>query len=308
MGIVAREFGSLITAMVTGFDADGELDLGATVEVAKFLQASGNTALVVTGTTGEASTLTDSEKIALWEAVSHNVTIPVLAGAGSNDTPHSVHMTKAATQVGVAGILAVAPYYNRPPQSGILGHFEAVASATTLPVIVYDIPVRTGRKVAPETLYQLVARAPNVLALKDAAGNPAATAEICAQLGSKFDIYSGDDALTLPLLSIGASGVIGVATHWASRFFAAMMDSFAQGEVSRATAINAALFGSYNYETSESAPNPIPTKVMMRQLGFAVGQCRLPLGAPREGLELEAARVLAELKGAGEDLMIKADF
>ena len=308
MGIVAREFGSLITAMVTAFDADGELDLGATVEVAKFLEASGNSALVLTGTTGEASTLTDSEKIAIWEAVANNVTIPVIAGSGSNDTPHSAHMTRAASETGVAAILAVAPYYNRPPQSGILGHFEAIASSTSLPVIIYDIPIRTGRKVAAETLYQLVARNTNVVALKDAAGSPAATAEVAAHLGAQFDIYSGDDSLTLPLLSIGAAGVIGVATHWASPFFAEMIAAFARGDTSRAIAVNAALFGSYNYETSESAPNPIPTKVMMRQLGFSVGACRLPLGAPREGLEIEAARVLAELKGAGEDLMIKANF
>ena len=304
MGFVAREFGSLITAMVTAFDSDGGLDIGATIEVAKFLEDQGNTALVLTGTTGEASTLTDIEKITIWEAVTHSVTIPVIAGAGSNDTPHSIHMTKAATGVGVAGILGVAPYYNRPPQSGILGHFEAVANATKLPVIVYDIPVRTGRKVAAETIYALAERNSNVLALKDAAGNPGASAEVIAFLGPEFDIYSGDDSLTLPLMAVGAVGVIGVATHWATGLFRAMLDAFVVGDNNRAIAINKALLGSYAYETSDSAPNPIPAKVMMRQLGFAVGQCRLPLDAPREGLELEAAKVLAELKSSCEELNI----
>ena len=308
MGTAADLFGPVITAMVTAFDDGGALDVDKTVRIARFLQSQGNTALVLTGTTGEASTLTDDEKIAIWEAVVAAVTIPVVAGSGSNDTAHSVHMTAAAERVGAAGILAVAPYYNRPAQSGMAGHFRAVANATKLPVVLYDIPVRTGRKVAGETVVALANELPNLVALKDAAGSPAATAELLGQAKRGFDVYSGDDSLTLPLLSIGAAGVIGVATHWATPYFAAMVDAFAGGDVARAAEINRALVPSYNFETSEAAPNPIPTKAMMSLLGHAAGDCRLPLGQGPDWLAGKAAGVLAGLADAGAELDIKVTF
>jgi 4-hydroxy-tetrahydrodipicolinate synthase len=163
-------FGQVLTAMITPFDTNGALDLAEAVRLAKWLQDNGNDGLVISGTTGESSTLTDAEKLALWEAVIGAVTIPVIAGSGSNDTAHSIHLTKEVTKMGAAGILAVGPYYNRPPQSGMAAHITAMANATTLPVIIYDIPVRTGRKISTQTLAMLANTVPNIKALKDAAG------------------------------------------------------------------------------------------------------------------------------------------
>ena len=173
-------FGNVLTAMVTPFDASGALDLDGAQRLAKWLQANGNDGLVIAGTTGEAPVLTDNERLSLFAAVTEAVTIPVIAGTGTNDTLHSIHMTKEASKLGVAGLLVVAPYYNRPPQSGIEAHIRAVAAASDLPIIVYDIPVRTGRKISTSTLLKLAHDVPTVVALKDAAGNPAETANVIA--------------------------------------------------------------------------------------------------------------------------------
>ena len=219
-------FGQVLTAMITPFDASGALDLNEAVRLAKWLQDNGNDGLVISGTTGESSTLTDAEKLSLWEAVINAVTIPVIAGSGSNDTAHSVHMTKEVTKLGAAGILAVGPYYNRPPQSGLAGHITAMANATTLPVVIYDIPVRTGRKISTQTLAKLANTVPNIKALKDAAGAPAETANLMAQVPKDFELYSGDDGLTLAFLAYGGTGVIGVATHWSALEHQAMISAF----------------------------------------------------------------------------------
>ena len=169
-------FGRVVTAMVTPFDSNGALDLDAAQRLARWLQDQGNDGLVVAGTTGEAPVLTDRERLDLFAAVVEAVSIPVIAGTGTNDTYHSIHMTQEATKLGVAGLLVVTPYYNRPPQSGIFGHIQAVAESSHLPVVVYDIPVRTGRKIATSTLVKLAHDIANVVALKDAAGNPGETA------------------------------------------------------------------------------------------------------------------------------------
>ena len=217
-------FGRVITAMVTPFDANGALDLDGARRLARWLQDNGNDALVVAGTTGEAPVLTDNERLSLFAAVAEAVTIPVIAGTGTNDTLHSIHMTKEATKLGVAGLLVVAPYYNRPPQSGIEAHVRAVAEASHLPVVVYDIPARTGRKINTSTLLKLASDVKNVVALKDAAGNPAETANVISNAPDGFEVYSGDDGLTLPLMAVGAVGVIGVATHWAAADHQRMFD------------------------------------------------------------------------------------
>src|SRR2546423_11380612 len=193
-------FGAVVTAMATPFDDDGRLDLDGAVRLARWLTEHGNEGLVVAGTTGEAPVLSDDEKVDLWRAVVEAVTVPVIAGAGSNDTAHSVELTKRATDVGAAGILAVTPYYSRPPQTGIEAHFRAIAGATDLPVMLYDIPVRAGRKIAHETLVRLARQVPNVLAVQDAAGNPGASAALLADTPDEFELYSGDDNMTLPLL------------------------------------------------------------------------------------------------------------
>ena len=284
-------FGRVLTAMVTPFAADGSLDVDEAVRLARWLADNGNDGLVVSGTTGESSTLTDDEKLTLWREVAAAVTIPVVAGTGSNDTAHSVHLTAEASRLGIAGVLAVGPYYNRPSQSGIEAHIRAMAGATTLPVVVYDIPVRTGRKIATTTLVRLAREVANIRALKDAAGNPAETAVVMAQAPADFDLYSGDDGLTLALLAHGAAGVIGVATHWSAPEHQRMIAAFAAGDHALARRINDVLLESYAFETGDENPNPIPTKVMMNHLGFAVGECRLPMGPPPAGLAERAARV-----------------
>ncbi|MDQ3569767.1 MAG: 4-hydroxy-tetrahydrodipicolinate synthase [Actinomycetota bacterium] len=297
MAIPGR-MGAVVTAMVTPFGDDGVLDLDAAATVARWLADNGSEAIVAAGTTGEGAVLSDEEKRQLWRVTAEAVTIPVIAGAGSNDTRHSVELTKEAEQAGVAGVLAVTPYYNRPSQAGIEAHFRAVAGATRLPVLLYDIPSRTGRKVAHETLLRLAREVGNVVGVKDAAGDVAASARLIAEAPDGFDVYSGDDALTLALCAVGASGVIGVATSWAGRLHGEMMAAFAKGDVDEARRLNAALLESFAYETSELAPNPVPAKAMMRVLSLPVGQCRLPMGPAPEGLEDRAREVLAGLGDA----------
>ena len=291
-------FGQVLTAMVTPFRGDGSLDIDEAVRLARWLQDNGNDGLVVSGTTGESSTLTDDEKLSLWEAVAGAVTVPVIAGSGSNDTAHSVHLTREATKLGVAGILAVGPYYNRPSQAGMVAHITAMAAATALPVVVYDIPVRTGRKISTASLARLANEVTNVVALKDAAGNPAETANLMSMVPAGFELYSGDDGLTLAFLAYGGVGVIGVATHWSAPEHQNMINAFRAGDVQGARRWNDVLLESYAFETGDDNPNPIPSKVMMNHLGFSVGECRLPMGPPPAGLAERAATVHANLERA----------
>jgi len=295
---VSGRFGAVVTAMVTPFDDDGALDLDAAITVARWLSDNGSDGVVVAGTTGEVAVLSDDEKRELWRVVAEAVTIPVIAGAGSNDTRHSAELTRDAQHAGVAGVLAVTPYYNRPSQAGIEAHFRAVAGATSLPVLIYDIPSRTGRKVAHETLLRLARDVPNVVGVKDAAGDVSASARLVAEAPEGFDLYSGEDGLTLGLCAIGAAGVIGVAANWTGRLHGEMLAAFAKGDVDEARRVNASLLESYSYETSETAPNPVPAKAMMRVLGLPVGQCRLPMGPAPDGLEDTARVVLANLGDA----------
>ncbi|MFZ9394122.1 MAG: 4-hydroxy-tetrahydrodipicolinate synthase [Ilumatobacteraceae bacterium] len=291
-------FGQVLTAMITPFTADGALNIDEAVRLARWLEANGNDGLVVSGTTGESSTLTDSEKLELWDAVIKAVSIPVIAGSGSNDTAHSVHLTKEVTALGAAGILAVGPYYNRPSQAGLVAHITAMAGATNLPGGVYDIPVRRGRKISTASLARLANEVKNVRALKDAAGAPAETANLMSMVPRDFDLYSGDDGLTLAFLAYGGVGVIGVATHWSAPEHQRMITSFRNGDVDGARRMNDILLESYAYETGDDNPNPIPSKVMMNHLGFDVGECRLPMGPPPAGLAERAAQVHANLEKA----------
>jgi 4-hydroxy-tetrahydrodipicolinate synthase len=288
-------FGRVVTAMVTPFDESGALDVAAAAELARWLVAHGNDGLVLAGSTGEGSVLDDDEKVALWQAVRAAVDVPLVAGSTSNDTAHSVHLTKLAAATGVDGILLVTPYYNRPSQAGIEAHVRTVAAATDLPVLIYDIPIRTGRKIATDTLLRLATEVPNVVGLKDAAGNPAETAKLIAHAPAGFDVYSGDDNFTLPLLASGAIGVIGVATHWIGARAGQLLDAFEAGDVEKARRINAELLPSFDFEASDEAPNPLPAKALMRALGFPVGQCRLPMGDAPAGLDERAAALVAEL-------------
>jgi 4-hydroxy-tetrahydrodipicolinate synthase len=291
----APRFGAVITAMVTPFDAEGAIDLDAATALARWLVEHGSDGLVVSGTTGEGPVLSDAEKRDLWRAVAEAVTVPVIAGTGTNDTAHSIELTRAAADAGVDAVLVVTPYYNRPSQAGLLEHFSAVAGATGLPVMLYDIPVRSGRRIAAHTMLELVGRAGNVLAVKDATGDPAGAARLLSQAPAHFELYSGDDSLTLPLLAVGAVGVVSVASHWIGPQMGEMVAAFTKGDVEGARIANARLVESYEFESTEEFPNPLPAKAACRVLGLAVGQCRPPMGSAPPELEGEARRVLARL-------------
>ena len=289
-------FGSVITAMVTPFDEKGALDIDAAVGLARWLTDNGSDGLVLTGTTGEGPVLTDEEDVELWRAVAEAVTVPVVAGTGTNDTRHTIELTKKAEQCGVDGVLVVTPYYNRPPQTGLEAHFRAVAGETKLPVLIYDIPIRTGRRVARETFVRL-SDVGNIVGVKDAALDVAGSAQLRAAMPESFEIYSGNDDQTLPLMATaGAVGVISVAAHWVGVHMAEMVAAVEKGDLAHAREVNRRLQASYDFETSEAAPNPIPTKAMMRVMGHPVGQCRLPMGPAPAGLEDEARRVLNQLQ------------
>jgi 4-hydroxy-tetrahydrodipicolinate synthase len=291
-------FGRVVTAMVTPMTDSGEVNLDVTQELARWLVAQGNDALVVCGTTGESPTLSDKEKLSIFAAVVEAVDVPVVAGTVGADTAHSVELSREAAALGVAGILSLCPYYNRPSQAGIEAHLRAVAEATALPNLIYDIPVRTGRKISTEVLLKVASQHSNVVGVKDAAGNPAETARLLSLAPRGFSVYSGDDALTLPLLAIGAVGVVGVATHWSAPDHVAMMEAWGRSEVEEAQRVHGRLLESFRFETSEDTPNPIPAKAMMRSLGFAVGQCRLPMGPAPAGLEDTARAVYQRLEAA----------
>ena len=291
-------FGQVVTAMVTPFHKDGSLNLDGAKRLARWLQDNGNDGLVLAGTTGEAPVLTDDERLSLFKAVVETVTIPVIAGTGTNDTAHSIHLTKEATKLGVAGILAVTPYYNRPSQAGIDAHMRAVCGATNLPVVIYDIPVRTGRKINTTTLAKLANEVKNVAGVKDAAGNPAEIARLMTMVPKSFELISGDDGLTLPLMAVGCTAVIGVATHWSGVDHQEMFKKWNAGDTAGARAVNARLLESFAFETGDDNPNPLPTKAMMNHLGLDVGDARLPMGPPPAGLAERAAQVMKNLVAA----------
>ena len=241
--------------------------------------------------------MTDDEKVELWRAVRDAVTVPVVAGVGTYDTRHSIHLAEQATEIGVDGLLVVGPYYNRPSQAGIEAHMRAVCAASPLPAMIYDVPARTGRRIAHEVLVRLFREVPNLVAFKDATGDPAAAAKLVSELGDGIELYSGDDAMTLPLLAVGAVGVVGVASHWCAPELAEMISVFQKGDVVRAREINARLIESFEFENTETSPYSVSAKAMMRTIGLRVGQCRLPNTEAPPGVEDRAREVYAALRG-----------
>lgn len=287
-------FGRVITAMVTPFHADGSLDLDGAARLAAHLADHGSDALVVAGTTGEAPTLTREEKRDLWGAVAGAVRgrAKVIAGTGTYSTAETIELSRTAAEQGADGLLVVTPYYNRPPQSGLLAHFKAVASETALPIILYDIPSRTGRKIDHATLIELAA-VPSIIGVKDAAGDLAGTARLAAQAPG-FHIWAGDDAVTMPTVSIGGVGVISVATHLVGSRMQEMLAAYEKGDTESATAINAELTPLFDalFVTS----NPIVVKAALNMVGLPAGPVRLPLV---EATEDEKAGIGAVLKRLG---------
>ena len=267
-------FGRVLTAMVTPFAADGSVDLKQAAALADRLVAQGNDGLVVSGTTGEAPTTTRAEKADLLRAVVDSVggRAAVLAGVGTNDTAHSVELAQDAAKAGATGLLAVTPYYSKPPQEGVIAHTLAVAESTDLPVMLYDIPGRTGIELRHETLLTLAAHS-QVVAVKDAKDDLGATARLLAE--SDLAVYCGTDALNLPSLSIGAVGMVSVVSHVVTPQLVELVEAYVGGDVARAAAINRALQPVYTglFRTQGA----ILTKAALALLGFSVGGVRLPL-------------------------------
>lgn len=276
MEILDIQFGKIITAMVTPFDVNEEIDFTATEQLIEHLIANGTEGLVVAGTTGESPTLTAEEKIALFSFVAEKVDgrIPVIAGTGSNNTRESIELTKKAETCGVDGIMLVAPYYNRPSQDGLLAHFKQIAAATSLPVMLYNIPGRTGVHMAVETVIAL-SEVDNIVCVKDATGNLDEMAQIIALTKENFKVYSGDDSLTLPLLSVGGDGIVSVSAHIVGNEMKEMIEAFHQGNVKEAAQIHRTLLPTFHMVFS--APSPTPVKALLEAKGVQTGSVRLPL-------------------------------
>ena len=285
--------GAVITAMVTPFEADGSVDFERFRELASFLVENGSDGLVVCGTTGESPTLTDEEKLALFEAAVETVggRATVIAGSANYDTAHSVHLTQQATQLGVDGILVVTPYYNKPPQRAIVRHFEEIAGATNLPVVAYNIPGRVVINIEPGTIAQL-AEIENVVAVKQALDDPEQARFIAEE--TRLDLYSGDDPNTLAFLELGGVGVVSVTAHLWGAQIAEMIRRHREGDVEAARAIHQELQPSYDLLRIQV--NPIPIKAALNLTGHEVGGHRLPLVEPDEA-ELGQIRSCLERSG-----------
>ncbi|HOB91046.1 MAG: 4-hydroxy-tetrahydrodipicolinate synthase [Bacillota bacterium] len=270
------DFGALLVAMVTPMNKDMSVDIAGARELARRLVDDGCDGLVVSGSTGESSALTDSEKVALFEAVVEEVggKAAVIAGTGTYCTAQSIELTRSAERVGVDGIMLVTPYYNKPPQRALVEHFSSIAASTSLPVILYNVPSRTACNMAPETVAEL-SRIKNIAGIKEASGDMTQVSWIRAMTSSDFAIYSGNDADTLPVLALGGRGVISVAGNLVSRTMKAMIESFEAGNTPKARDLHLKLLPLFEALFVES--NPIPVKYAMSLLGMPAGPLRLPL-------------------------------
>ncbi|WP_017727369.1 4-hydroxy-tetrahydrodipicolinate synthase [Halalkalibacterium ligniniphilum] len=270
------DFGHVITAMVTPFDGKGNIDLKKAERLVEYLLENGSDALVVAGTTGESPTLTVEEKIALFSTVISivNKRVPVIAGTGTNNTYASVEMTKKATELGADGIMAVTPYYNKPSQAGMIAHFKAIAEATHLPVMLYNIPGRSIVNMSVETILEL-ANVPNIVSLKEANGDLEHMAAVIEGTNESFSVYSGDDSLALPVLAIGGRGVVSVASHVIGKELQEMVQAFHNGNTLQAAAAHRRLLPIM--KGLFTAPNPTCVKAALQIKGLDVGGVRLPL-------------------------------
>jgi 4-hydroxy-tetrahydrodipicolinate synthase len=267
-------FGRLITAMITPFAKDGSIDWDGVATLANHLADHGHDAIAVNGTTGEAPTTKSSEKLEIIKVVKSTVgsRVKVLSGAGDNETSYTVEQAKRSADAGADGLLIVTPYYNKPPQAGIEAHFKAVASATDLPIMMYDIPGRTGVEIESDTIVRLF-EVPNIVALKDAKGNLAATSDVIARCG--IPVYSGDDILNLPFLSIGAVGFVSVCGHTVGNELKEMLSAWFAGDTARALEIHQKLIPVF--KGTFKTQGAILTKAAMNLMGLPGGTTRLPL-------------------------------
>lgn len=270
------DFGRVLTAMVTPFTPDLQVDYQEARKLARYLVENGSDGIVVAGTTGESPTLSKEEKTKLFEVVFSEVgtTAKVIAGTGSNNTADSIALTKAAEKIGLHGAMLVVPYYNKPPQDALYKHFKAVAEATTLPIMLYNVPGRTAANLLPDTVAQL-ADIENIVAIKEASGNLEQVTEILRLAGEKLTVYSGDDALTLPMLALGCQGVISVSSHVIGTKMQEMIKNFLNGDVVNAANIHRQIFPIIKLLFSTTSP--IPVKAAVNLMGHNVGGLRLPL-------------------------------
>jgi len=287
-------FGSLITAMITPFGNDDEINWKEVDRIVDKLLEDGSDSILVSGTTGEAPTLTKKEKLELFARVKERVgnKAKVIAGTTTYCTKESVELTKEAEKIGVDGILATAPYYNRPPQDGLYLHFAKIASETSLPIIVYNIPSRTAVNVLPETLKRLANDYSNIVGVKEASGDMNQISTIRRILPHPFLLYSGDDSMTLPLLSVGGDGVISVASHIVGKEIKEMINSYFKGDINRASELHLKLLPIFRVLFVTT--NPIPLKEALNLLGYNVGNCRLPLSPIDAKSRAELIKVLKE--------------
>lgn len=288
-------FGQVVTAMVTPMRDDCGLDLETAKQLAGYLIDNGTDTVLVNGTTGESPTVSDTEKLELISAVAEVTAerAKLMAGTGSNSTQHSIELSQQAQKVGADALLLVVPYYNRPPQQGLYEHFKAIAESVDLPCMIYNIPSRTGTNLLPETLVRL-AQVPNIVAVKEASGNLEQVSVICRKLGRSFAVYSGDDILTLPILSVGGVGVVSVASHLVGKEIKGMVDAFQAGRVDEAAAIHHQL--GPLFKALFVTTNPIPVKWAMSLMGIDCGPVRQPLVTPTEA---EQATVVAAMEAVG---------
>lgn len=295
------ELGRLLTAMVTPFDEEGAVDYAQAKRLALALLDSGSDGVVVAGTTGEAPTLSREEKVRLFAEVKSAVGSrgAVVAGTSTYNTAESVELTREAERAGVDGLLLTAPYYNKPTQEGLFRHFEAIARATSLPCILYNIPGRTGVNVTAETALRL-ARVPNIAGIKEASGDLVQMARIIEDAPEGFRVWSGDDQMTLPLLSIGGYGVICVVSHLAGNQMRQLIESYLAGRVEEAARIHRRLLPLMT-TLMTAASNPVPVKHALNAIGFRVGGLRLPLVEPDAAT---GERIMAEVRRHRVDLPV----
>jgi 4-hydroxy-tetrahydrodipicolinate synthase len=289
-------FGRVVTAMVTPFDASGAVDLPLAGRLARHLVDQGSDGLVVSGTTGESPTLSWQEQLQLLQTVREAVgaDAQVLAGTGSNCTAEAVEATREAAAAGADGALVVVPYYNKPPQDGLAAHFRAIAEAAPeLPLMLYNIPGRTGCSIAPETVAQLM-DCPNIVSFKAACGTSEEVTALRLACGSKLAIYSGDDGLTLPMVSVGAVGVVSVASHVVGPQIRAMIDAYLQGDAAVALALHEQL--QPLFKALFATTNPIPVKAALQLNGWSVGDPRPPLSPLSDDMRSTLAQTMAALR------------
>jgi len=288
-------FGRVSTAMVTPFDKKGHIDFAKTTQLVNYLIENGTESLVIAGTTGESPTLSKEEKLALFDHVVKvvNKRIPVIAGTGSNNTYASIELTKKAEQLGVDAIMIVAPYYNKPNQEGLYQHFKAVAEATSLPVMVYNIPGRSAVNIHPDTIIRL-SKIANIVAVKEASGDLNAMTHIVANTDDDFVLYSGDDSMTIPVLSIGGVGVISVASHVIGNQLQEMVKAFFNGENEKAAKMHQQLLPIM--QGLFAAPSPAPVKTALQVSGLDVGSVRLPLVGLTEQERTTLITLLKQIK------------